>query len=274
MRGDEIVVGEAVKLELRPASFAARLLALLLDFAIMLVETFILLEIIGAAGLAEWSQAAQTAAFSVVAAVVLLVAPTTVETLTRGLSAGKRAAGLRVVRDDGGPVKLRQALTRALLAVFEVWALMGIPAFAAMLFNDRGKRVGDFLAGTYVMRARGARIQVFSLPMPPELASWARLADIGRLGDGVALRARQFLLRAGSLTPQSRAQLGAALAAEVARGVAPPPPAGAHPERFLAAVVCERRDREMAAAPARAARSQALTGAVRRLPYQIPDPAS
>ncbi|MDR1119251.1 MAG: hypothetical protein LBL01_08170, partial [Bifidobacteriaceae bacterium] len=97
---------------------------------------------------------------------------------------------------------------------------------------------------------------------------------IGPLGDGLALQARQFLLRAHSLSPHARAQLGTALAADVAARVAPPPPPGVHPERLLAAVVCERRNREWAAAPAKAARAAALAGSVRRLPFEIPDPAN
>ncbi|MDR2114022.1 MAG: hypothetical protein LBO75_01950 [Bifidobacteriaceae bacterium] len=52
----------------------------------------------------------------------------------------------------------------------------------------------------------------------------------------------------------------------------PPPPPGVHPERYLAAVLYARRNRELATAPPRVARPQALVGTVRRLPYQIPDP--
>jgi uncharacterized RDD family membrane protein YckC len=274
VRGDEIVTGEAVKLELRPASFASRLLAFALDFVCLAAVTVLLVLALDLAGFGQWSQAAQIAAISALLALLLLIIPTTIETWSRGRSAGKLAAGLRVVQDDGGPVRVRQAFTRALVGVFDIWLTAGVAAFLTMLFNDRGKRVGDFLAGTYVMRARGVRLQVFALPMPPELAAWARLADIGHLSDGLALRARQFLLRLDKLSPQARARLATALASEIGRSVAPAPPLGTNPERYLAAVVCERRDRELAAAPGRAARAATLAGASRRLPYQIPDPAN
>ncbi|MDR3107068.1 MAG: RDD family protein [Bifidobacteriaceae bacterium] len=272
MQGDEVVVGEAVKLELRPASFGYRLLAFLLDFGVIVAEVFVLTMAWDWFGLAAWDAAAQTAAISAAMAVVLLVIPATVETLSRGRSVGKLAVGIRVVQDDGAPLRARQAFIRTLAAVFEVWLSFGSVAFLTMLFNDRGKRVGDFLAGAYVMRVRGARLQVFSLPMPPELAAWAQIADLGTLGDSLALRVRQFLLRANSLSPHARERLALDLAAEVASRTAPPPPAGTHPERYLTAVICERRNRELAAAPLRAARAAALTGAVRRLPYQVPDP--
>lgn len=274
MRGDQVVVGEAVTLELRPASFASRLLAFLLDLLVMAAEVVLTVLALDRLGFRAWDGAAQTAAVSAAAALLLLVIPTTVETLSRGRSVGKLAVGLRVVQDDGAPVRVRQAFIRALVAVFELWGLAGAPAFITMLFNDRGKRIGDFLAGTYVMRARGVRFQVFSLPMPPELAAWAHIADLGQLGDSLALRARQFLLRAHLLSPYARTRLGTALAAEVGQSVAPPPPSGTDPERYLAAVICERRDRELALAPARTARARTLTSAVRRLPFGVADPPS
>ena len=49
-----------------------------------------------------------------------LVYPVTIETLTRGRSLGKMAAGLRTVRDDAGPITFRHAFTRGLLGVVEV----------------------------------------------------------------------------------------------------------------------------------------------------------
>ena len=45
--------------------------------------------------------------------------------------------------------------------------------------------------------------------------------------------------------PASRHQLGLELASQVQEYVSPPPPAGTHPERFLAAVLTERRNREL-----------------------------
>ena len=54
--------------------------------------------------------------------------------------------------------------------------------------------------------------------------------------------------------------------------VAPGPPAGTHPERFIAAVLAERRDREYSIA-VRAARTAASEAAlVHRLPHAVPDP--
>lgn len=60
------------------------------------------------------------------------------ETATRGRSLGKMAMGLRVVSDDGGPERFRQAVFRALAGVVEIWMLVGGPAVIASLFSPRG----------------------------------------------------------------------------------------------------------------------------------------
>ena len=46
---------------------------------------------------------------AVLLVVTLIVYPVTFETLLRGRTPGKAAMGLRVVRDDGGPIGFRQA---------------------------------------------------------------------------------------------------------------------------------------------------------------------
>lgn len=240
----ELITGEAVALDLRPASFATRLLALSLDLLIMFAA-LVLAGFTLAAVLNDVDDAAATA-LSLTAYVGILVGlPVGVESLSRGRSAGKVAAGLRVVRDDGGPIRFRHALIRGLLAVFEIYLTGGSVALIASLSSRQGKRIGDSLAGTYVVRARGGRPLPPPIPMPPDLALWAGSADIGRIPDRIALAARQFLARSTALHPSSRQRLGVGLADQIARYVAPPPPAGVHPERFLAAVLAERRRRDL-----------------------------
>jgi uncharacterized RDD family membrane protein YckC len=240
----EVVTGEAVALELRPASFATRALALTLDLLLMAAVG---LGIIWLLALLPPMDPAVTSAVGLVAVVAVIVGlPVTVETLTRGRSLGKLAAGLRVVRDDGGPIRLRHALVRGLLAVVEIFATLGSVALISSLLNPRGKRLGDLLAGTFVLRERGGAALVPLPPMPPELAGWAVSADIAGVPDGLAARARRFLAGAGALHPGSRQELGAELAAQLARHLAPQPPPGTPPERFVVAVLVERSRRDLA----------------------------
>lgn len=239
----EVVTGEAVALELRPASFATRALALALD---LLVMAAVWLGLFFLLGLLPAADAAGTAAVGVVATVVVFVGlPVTVETLTRGRSLGKLAAGLRVVRDDGGPIRLRHALVRGLLAVVEIFLTLGSVALITSLLNPRGKRLGDLLAGTFVLRERGGAALVPLPPMPPELAGWAVAADIAGVPDALAARARRFLAGAWAMHPGSRQELGGELAAQLARHVAPLPAPGTPPERFVVAVLVERSRRDL-----------------------------
>lgn len=269
---DEIVIGEGVALDVRPASFATRMLGALIDVVTLGVVAFLLLIVGGAAG-RGLDEAAFAALAITLVVMIFIVIPVTVETLTRGRSLGKLALGLRVVRDDGGPVRFRHAMIRALTGVLEIWFSAGGIALIASLVHPKGKRLGDMLAGTYAVRVRGGQQALPPLVMPHELAGWARNADIRRLPDGLALSARQFLGRADRLHTASRVRLGNQLAAEMERYVAPGPPLGTHPERFVAAVLAERRDREFAHASAARRTAAAEAVLLHRLPHAVPDPS-
>lgn len=269
---DEIVIGEGVALDARPASFATRMLGAIIDVLLLALIGTVLLVVASTAG-QNLDDAAGAALAVTMVVLVIVVIPATIESLTRGRSLGKLALGLRVVRDDGGPIRARHAIIRALVGVFELWMTSGGVAIIASLVHPKGKRIGDMLAGTYAVRVRGGQRALPPLTMPHELSAWARNADIRRLPDGLALSARQFLGRANSLHPASRVRLGNEIAGEMERYVAPGPPLGTHPERFIAAVLAERRDREFAhaSAAARAAAQEAVL--LHRLPHSVPDPA-
>ncbi|WP_295656586.1 RDD family protein, partial [uncultured Nocardioides sp.] len=144
---DDLVTGEAVALDLRPAGLPSRLLAGVIDAVVLLVGLL-----------------------------TLGVLATTVETLTRGKSLGKWAMGLRAVRDDAGPITFQHAFVRALIGFVEIYAFSGAPAFFSAMLSSRGKRLGDYAAGTYVVRDRVRLSLPHPVEMPRELATWARSA--------------------------------------------------------------------------------------------------
>jgi uncharacterized RDD family membrane protein YckC len=240
----EVVTGEAVTLDLQPAAFASRAVSGLID---VLAQIAALIGFALALGvlLASADQDAGTAVGLAGSVAIIVGYPLVMETLTRGRTLGKLAMGLRTVRDDGGPIRFRQALIRALVEVPEVWLLAGSPALICSLISERGKRLGDLLAGTYVVRERGVSGRGPAPQMPYPLAGWAHLADIGRIPDPLAVAARQFLGRAPGLHAESRAAMGVALANELSAFVAPRAPVGTPPEAFLAAVLAERRQRDL-----------------------------
>jgi uncharacterized RDD family membrane protein YckC len=240
---DDLVTGEAVALELPAAGVALRALSGFLDVSIALLALFFgsfLASLITSGA----DDAVIGVSTTVLVVLVFVGLPTTMETLTRGRSVGKFAAGLRTVRDDAGPIGFRHALTRALVGFVEIWMLFGVPALVSALVSNKGKRLGDYAAGTYVVRER-VHITLPPPPMMPlQLEAWAASADIARLPDGLAMAVRQFLMRAPLLSGQSRATLGAQLRDEVLTYVAPQPPVDIHPEVVLAAVIADRRRRD------------------------------
>lgn len=268
---DGTVIGEGVVLDLRVASFMVRTGAALIDVA-ALVLVFIAIawvagEQIGTVFTSNYGSAVLIA----ILALMMVGVPVLVETATRGRSLGKWALGTRVVRDDAGPVRVRHATARALVGVGELWLSLGSIAIIASLSNDRGKRLGDLIAGTYVVRVRAGAREKAPTGMPPYLAVWARSADVARLPDDVALATRTFLARVHQLAPGSRIRLADDLAARTTPFVSPGPPPGTPPELFLAAVIATRRERELASA--RRAQSLELerTRKVSSLPHEVPD---
>jgi uncharacterized RDD family membrane protein YckC len=241
---NEVVTGEAVRLDLRPAAFASRAVSGTIDLIVQVGLLIAVLTVTSGLG-AVLDAAASSALVLVLVLSVAVGLPVTVETLTRGRTLGKLVMGLRAVRDDGGPIRFRHALTRGLVGFVEIWLLTGVPALITSLISSRGKRLGDVAAGCYVIRERGVQQRASMAQMPPRLAGWAAVADIGRLPDGLALAARQFLGRAPALHAESRRGLGVQLARSVSPHVAPAPPSGTHPEDFLAAVLAERRRRDI-----------------------------
>lgn len=244
LTSDDLVTGEAVALDLPAASLGVRMASGLIDLLVTLVLLVVLLIVFSIAVL-RTDAALAAVAVIVVSVLVFVAIPTALETLTRGRSLGKLVLGLRTVREDAGPISFQHALIRSLIGFVEIYLLLGVPVFFSMLLSQRGKRLGDYAAGTYVVRARVGLTLPTPVPMPPHLAWWASTADLTSLPPGLALGVRQYLIRLESLDPVSRAEVGARLADQVTEHVAPPPPAGTRPEDFLAAVIAARRERDL-----------------------------
>jgi uncharacterized RDD family membrane protein YckC len=240
----QLVTGEAVVLDLRLAGVPSRVLASLIDVAVEGAALALLLVPLGAV-VSSSSGAATAGATIVLLLGVLLGYPVAMETLAGGRTLGKLALGLRVVRDDGGPIGFRHAITRGLLGLFVekpgfTWGSAGL---ITALLNERAKRLGDLAAGTVVVQERVAHRRVDTVQMPPPLAGWASTLDLAALPDDLADSARSYLGRVGSLNPASQVELGARIATAVAAVVTPPPPAGVPPWAYLAAVLAERSRR-------------------------------
>lgn len=244
----DLVTGDAVVLGLRPARLPSRALAFVLDLIVYFTGYLIISVglVFATASLDDAANAAVTVASFIL---VLVGVPIAVETLSHGRSLGKLACGLRVVREDGGPIRFRHALVRGAMGVVELLATFGSVACIASLVSERGRRLGDVFGGTLVIRERvpGARVMPVPAP-PPWLAGRFAGLDLSAVPDGLWLAIRQYLTRMNQLDPQVGASMAAKLADElVARTGAPPPP-GVPAAAFLMAVVHERQSRDAARA--------------------------
>ncbi|MFC9561923.1 RDD family protein, partial [Agromyces sp. NPDC056965] len=234
-----VVTGEAVTLDVRPASAIIRAGGAIID---VLVSVLLILGLLLAlSGLGIDEKGFQAILIAGIVTCIVIV-PTAVETASHGRSLGKLALGLRVVRDDGGAIGFRHAFIRALTGVVEIYLTFGGLAVLVGFLNPSSKRLGDLLAGTHGQVERVPKLPSTAFGVPPELVSWAAIADVARLPDPLARRVAAFFTNAAHLVPESRVRVAASLAAEVAPFVSPLPDAS--PERFLAGVAALRRERD------------------------------
>ncbi|MEU6127415.1 RDD family protein [Streptomyces sp. NPDC047123] len=242
----ELVTGEAVALELRPAKLPSRALAVLIDLVVAwAVYLAVTLGILASTASLDDAAAAAVAVASFV--LLLIGGPIAVETLSHGRSLGKLACGLRVVRDDGGPIRFRHALVRGAVGVVEILLTFGVVACIASLVSARGRRLGDVFAGTLVVRERvpgGQGQAAFMPPPPPWLVGQFSGLDLSGVPEGLWLAIRQYLTRMGQLDPQVGWAMAERLAGDLVERTGAPAPYGVPPAAYLAAVVHERQSRD------------------------------
>jgi uncharacterized RDD family membrane protein YckC len=126
-----------------------------------------------------------------------------------GRTPGKRALGIRVVRDAGFPIDIGAATIRNLVRVIEFG--LGFYAVAALsaLLSAQNKRLGDFAAGTIVVRDR----------RDDQTDIDAYLRRDNERDDGLTPEDRtlveRYLLRRAQLEPGARTTLAAQIADRV-----------------------------------------------------------
>ncbi|HEX8369988.1 MAG TPA: RDD family protein [Pyrinomonadaceae bacterium] len=88
------------------------------------------------------------------------------EWLWNGQTPGKRLLKLRVIREDGRPITLWEAVARNLLRVFDTFPGFILPVYSigliTIFMSRRDQRIGDMFAGTVVVRERSDEAPKFS----------------------------------------------------------------------------------------------------------------
>jgi uncharacterized membrane protein SpoIIM required for sporulation/uncharacterized RDD family membrane protein YckC len=166
------------------------------------------------------------------------------EALNDGQTPGKRLLKLRAVRDGGYSIGFAASAVRNLMRIVDLQ-----PAFSyaigigSVLFTKSGKRLGDIVAGTIVVRESFVRQPV--RPAAPAASDAAVAAPLSaQLSDDEFRLLERWADRRNSLEPQRRRELTAQVAARLRKTV----PLG-DPSRESAAlarlVETERRAREI-----------------------------
>jgi uncharacterized RDD family membrane protein YckC len=246
----QLVTGDAVVLGLHPARVPTRALAVALDLAVY-VGAYLLLAVVLLSAVLPLGTATAAAVQVALLVLMLVGVPVAVETLSHGRSLGKLTCGLRVVRDDGGPIRFRHALVRGAIGFIEILATVGSVACIASLVSAEGRRLGDVFAGTLVVRERIPGGRSAPPPPPPGVAGQFTELDLSRVPEGLWLAVRQYLSRMRQLDPQIAWSMAVKLCGDLVDRIGTPAPPGIHPVAYLAGVAAERqrRDAERAFGP-------------------------
>lgn len=260
---------EQVELEYDLAGLGSRFVAALIDVSLQGTLWFMLLiAAVGGAALLSRAVEEDTLVFgvelralvSVIGAALFILLSFILlwgyyvffEMVWNGQSPGKRVMGLRVVRSNGQPITFFESLVRNVVRVADFLPSAYILGVVTMLLNDRSRRLGDFAAGTMVVKERRdvslASLRVATpgaaAAQPDPAASAAAPAlNWAALQASDYVLVREFLMRRGSLAAERRAELGLRIASGLAAKLGQPVPGGAEAEAFLGRLAAEYRRR-------------------------------
>ena len=149
------------------------------------------------------------------------------ELIWAGQSPGKRIARIRVVRLDGTPASPGQIVIRNVGRLVDLFPGFYAVGVITMLLNDQARRLGDFAAGTLVVRevAQVSLSQVVNdtgfAPVAPMLNERAQaeaaMLPVNRLSKEQRQIAREFLARRAEMNESLRARLALQIGASAAR---------------------------------------------------------
>ena len=150
------------------------------------------------------------------------------EIVWSGQTPGKRALGVRVIRESGYPLRPVDSVIRNVVRIADWIPIFYGVGVLVMLLNKRSKRLGDFAAGTIVVREGTPR----TLSTVSAVTSESDGQSMGvALSAADATLVRDFLVRRDSMHPRARADLARRLANALAQRYAVPE--STDPEAFL-----------------------------------------
>jgi uncharacterized RDD family membrane protein YckC len=227
---------EAVRLDLPVSGPVPRMLAYIIDLAVMVATAIFLFLVvtmtlpIGAA-IDKWIESIFRAAVQgakaakahphpgghvegLLIAVVLLTEFVVEmgyfifwEMATGGRSPGKLAVGLRVVRRNGLPIDLHGSIVRNLIRIVDMLPADYLIGLISILISSSGERLGDHVAGTVVLRLDRPEAAA-EIPMLENAAGLVLTREqLARIGPREMQLIRGVLRRSSTLSESRRNEL-------------------------------------------------------------------
>lgn len=236
----QIETPEHVLFEYELAGLGSRMVAGLVDVMLMgfllLGELLLVVAFTGLRSLGPW----MIAAGAVAGFLTFWGYPIFFELRWRGQTPGKRSLHMRVIQEGGYSLTPQVVIVRNLLRIVDFLPGAYFLGLAVMMLNRRYKRVGDWVAGTLVVKERSADSKP---PVAKRVAAPAGQEDkvaelrrqgVHRLESSHLQLILDFMERRHTLNPEARLRLADQLALSVSQKLEIPPERG---ERFLQCVL-------------------------------------
>jgi uncharacterized RDD family membrane protein YckC len=215
-RSVDVRTGEAVAIRYELAGLGSRFLAVVVDMIAQLVLLLLLAIAFGFAAplLARIPLGKNLEAWAIAGAILLVFLIffgwfIIFEIWWSGRTPGKRALGLRVVRDGGFPVDAGAAIIRNVVRIVEFGLGFYTLSAISALVSRENKRLGDFAAGTIVVRDRNETVGDLDAYLDRPVRPDTGLSEADRL------LIDRFLARRATLDRTARARLAARIAGRV-----------------------------------------------------------
>ncbi|MCL5999515.1 MAG: RDD family protein [Chloroflexi bacterium] len=159
------------------------------------------------------------------------------ELIWGGQSPGKRLVKLRVVRLDGTPATAGQIIIRNIARLVDIFPGFYAVGLIVMFLNSQSRRLGDFAAGTLVVReTQQLSLQHISSNNPPTNSlpnlptpamEEAAALPVNRLNQEHRQLVREFVARRGTMSDKQRAKLALQIGQAIAQAMDAVTPADA-----------------------------------------------
>ena len=204
-----IATPEGIELTLMLAGAASRFVAAMVDLVIQTVILIALLVVLAEVGP---HNGFVEAGFAIFTFLVIVGYDVLFEVLNSGRTPGKMLNGLRVVQVSGHPVGFLTSSIRNVIRPIDFLPGGYLLGATLILSTRKNQRLGDIVAGTLVIRQRGARIAPLPETPPrraPDLALGAW--DTSQVSADEVATVSQFLERRTALQQEARVKLAQAL---------------------------------------------------------------